>query len=70
MHKREGKDALVDLRTVRINTGLPTEERIRSFIRQVKDPYHYKVGEVTVHVSYSPGGMTLDECFTGMISSM
>ena len=70
MHKREGKDALVDLRTVRINTELPTEERIRSFIRQVKDPYHYKVGEVTVHDSYYPGGMTLDKCFTGMISSM
>lgn len=70
MHGHENLDELVDLRTVRINTGLPAEERIRSFLRQVKNPYCYKVGDVVVRVAYSENGATLDECFTEMISSL
>ena len=58
----------VDIRDVRIDGALPLEERIRSFIEQVKDPYRFKVGDVTVRVSYSGGNATLNDRFTQMMS--
>lgn len=58
----------VDIRDVRIDGTLSREERIRSFVEQVKDPYRFKVGGVTVHVSYSGGNATLNDRFTQMLS--
>ena len=58
----------VDIRDVRIDGALSREERIRSFIEQVKDPYRFKVGDVTVHISYSGGSATLNDRFTEMLS--
>ena len=58
----------VDIRDVRIDGALSREERIRSFIEQVKDPYRFKVDGVTVHVSYSGESATLNDRFTEMMS--
>lgn len=58
----------VDIRDVRIDGSLPPEERIRSFVEQVKDPYRFKVGDVTVRVSYSGESSTLNDRFTQMLS--
>lgn len=58
----------VDLRDVQIDPALSQEERIRSFIEQVKDPYRFKVGDVVVNVSYSGGGATLNDRFAEMMS--
>lgn len=60
---------LVDLRQVHVDTALPQQERIRSFIEQVKDPYHFRVGDVVVNVSYTGGG-TLNDRFAEMMSLM
>lgn len=59
---------LVDIRDVQINMALPQEEKIRSFIEQVKDPYRFKVGDVVVNVSYSGGDATLNDRFAEMMS--
>lgn len=61
--------SLVDIRDVRIDAALPQEEKIRSFIEQIKDPYRFKVGDVVVNVSYS-GKATLNDRFTEMMSLM
>ena len=37
------KDALVDIRDMKIDRTLPKEERIRSFVEQIKNPYCFKV---------------------------
>ena len=58
----------VDIRDVRIDGTLSREERIRSFVEQVKDPYRFKVGDVTVRVSYSGESATLNDRFTQMMS--
>ncbi len=60
---------LVDIRNVHIDMALPQQERIRSFIEQVKDPYHFRVGDVVVNVSYTGGG-TLNDRFAEMMSLM
>lgn len=58
----------VDLRDVKIDPALSQEERIRSFIEQVKNPYRFKVGDVVVNVSYSGGSATLNDRFAEMMS--
>ena len=59
---------LVDIRDVHIDSDLPQEERIRSSVRQVKNPYRFKVGEVTVNIAYADTSATLNDCFADMLS--
>lgn len=59
---------LVDIREVQIDTALSQEDRIRSFIKQVKDPYRFRVGDVIVNISYSGSETTLNDRFTEMMS--
>jgi len=66
----ERTDKLVDLNTVAIDQKLPVEERIRSYVEQIKNPYHFKVGKVEVRVSYANTNDTLDDCFERMLSSI
>ena len=63
------RDTLVDLRTVKINTDLPKEERIRDFIRQVGNPYCYRIGKYVVHLSFSGNSRTAQEIFADLARS-
>lgn len=60
--------SLVDIRDVQLQKDLPQEERIRSFVEQIKNPYCFKVGPVVVNVSYSNSGATLNDRFAEMLS--
>lgn len=42
----------VDIRDVEIDPELPREERIKSFVRQIGNPYCFKVGNVVVKTSF------------------
>ena len=48
-------DQLVDLRSVSVDKSLPVPERMRSFVDQVKNPYLFKVDDITVKVEFSSG---------------
>ena len=61
---------LVDIRDVVIDKSLPLEERVRSYVEQIKDPYRFKVGDVVVRVSYADKDKSLIDSFTSMIASM
>ena len=54
-------DDLVDIRDVHIDRTLPKEERIKSFIKQIKNPYVYRCGDVVVKVSFSDTDQTLED---------
>ena len=64
------QNQLKDLRCVHIDASLPVPERIRSFVQQIGDPYHFKVGDVVVTVSYNGDGGTLTDRFADMLSLM
>lgn len=66
--KSINKEELVDIRDVQIDSSLPTEEKIRSFVEQVKNPYCFKVGAVVVKVSYADKKETLNEQFANMLT--
>mgnify|MGYP003179281028 FL=1 len=61
---------LVDIRDVVIDKSLSLEERVRSYVEQIKDPYCFKVGDVVVRVSYADKDKSLTDSFTSMIASM
>ena len=48
-------DQLVDLRSVSIDKSIPVPERMRSFVKQIKNPYLFKVDDITVKVEFSSG---------------
>ena len=62
-------DDLVDLKDIQIDPSLPKEERIASFIRQVKNPYCYKGGKIVVKVGFEEG-TTLEEQLKTIFSTM
>lgn len=54
-------DTLVDIRDVQIDRALPKEQRMAEFVRQVKNPYCFRVGKVVVSVGYSNDGVTFEQ---------
>ena len=65
-----GIDQLVDIRDVKIDRSLSCDERIKSFIRQIKNPYRFKVGNTVVNVSFANAQNTITDNFINMIASM
>lgn len=61
---------LVDIRDVKVDRSLPTEERIKSYVQQVKHPYDFRVGNVKVHISYAGESKTINDSFSDMIASL
>ena len=47
------KDTLVDVGDVRINMNLPVEEKIKDYIRQIKNPYCFLSNGVVVKIRFS-----------------
>ena len=47
------RNKLVDIRDVVINTELPKEERIKDYVRQIKNPYCFKCGKYVVISKFS-----------------
>lgn len=57
------RDSLVDVTQVHIDEDLSKEERLKEFVRQVKNPYCFRVGNVVVKNVYSSDGVSLRERF-------
>ena len=55
-------EELVDIRTVSVDKSLSKEERIKEFVRQVKNPYRFKCGKFVVNTRYTENGPTLEDC--------
>lgn len=67
--KTVDRDTLVDIRDVNVNLELSKEERIVDFIRQIKNPYCFKVGKIIVKVSFNDNGPTLEEALINLLST-
>ncbi len=61
------REKLVDIRDVIINTDLPKEERIKDYIRQIKNPYCFKCGKYVVISKFSENGLSLEDCLKGIL---
>ena len=56
-------ETLVDVTGIVIDESLSEEERKAEYLRQVKNPYCFRVGDVVVKNVYSNDGVTLQERF-------
>ncbi len=63
-------ETLVDIRDVKINKDLPKEERIKDFIKQIKNPYCYKCGKIVVKLSFADTEDTLEDKLNNYFSSL
>ena len=61
------RDNLVDIREVSVEKNLPKEQRIESFVRQIRNPYRFRCGDFVVNASFSSSGLTLEECLKGIL---
>lgn len=56
------RGALVQRNSVRLDPNAPREERLRDFIRQIKNPYCYLDGKTVVKISFSDTDTTMEDC--------
>ena len=56
-------ETLVDVTKIEIDDNLSPRERAAEFVRQVKNPYCFRVGDMIVKNVYANNGVTLQECF-------
>ncbi|MDD6515329.1 MAG: hypothetical protein PUG45_07875 [bacterium] len=56
-------ETLVDVTTIKIDENLSKEERKAEYLKQVKNPYCFRIGAVVVKNVYSNDGVTLQDRF-------
>ena len=61
---------LVERQSVKVDMSLPREERIKEYIKQIKNPYCYLDGDVVVKVSFQEEGVTLEQRLEAYIRSL
>ena len=68
--RKELLDSLVDIRDVKIDRSMSVEDRMKSYVEQIKNPYMFKVGNTVVRVSYAKTQATINDNFVNLLASM
>lgn len=68
--RKELLDSLVDIRDVKIDRSMSVEDRMKSYVEQIKNPYMFKVGNTVVRVSYANTQATSNDNFVNLLASM
>lgn len=63
----QDKMDLVDIRDIHIDTQLPLEDRIQSYLQQIKNPYICRYGNLVIESTFGGEGQTLTECMQKLI---
>lgn len=64
------KEMLVDIREIPVVQGMTAEERVGDFVRKVKNPYCFRVGDVAVKAVFSENGESFRERFERMLAGL
>ena len=63
------KEQLVDLSSIEIDVERSKQERMLDYLRQVKNPYYFKVGDVAVRLVFDEGGRSFQECMEELVQA-
>ena len=63
------KEQLVDLSRIEIDGEKSKQERILDYLRQVKNPYYFKVGDVAVRLAFDEGGRSFQQCMEELVQA-
>ena len=59
---QQGEDCdPVDITNITIDFSLPREERIRSYLQQIRNPYKFQCNGVTVELAFSENGVSIED---------
>lgn len=61
---------VADIQQIKIDSKLTQQEIWADYIRQVKNPYCFRVGKVIVKAVYSENGVSLNERFEELLLSV
>lgn len=59
----------VDIGNIKTDMIPCVYERARQFLRQIKNPYAFRCGEVAINISFSPEGKLLKDAITSYLST-
>ena len=59
---------LVDIRDVQVDRNLPKLERILEYLKQIKNPYHFKCGKFIVTARFADNGLSIEDCLQSIVS--
>jgi hypothetical protein len=60
--ERPSFDERLDIKNIDIDMNASAADRAEQYLRQVKNPYHFRVGDIAVNVEFTEGGKSLREC--------
>ena len=63
-------EELPDITKISLEGCRTKEEKIKSFLEQVENPYCYRVGDIIVKTKYSEDGVSFHERFEQLIASI
>lgn len=61
---------LQDIRDVKIDSSLTTEQKMVEYLKQIKNPYCYKHGKYIVKITYTEDGGSLNERLESYLRSL
>ena len=64
------RSTLMQRSSVRLDPSAPREERLRDFIRQIKNPYCYLDGKTVVKISFTNTATTIEECLENYLRGL
>lgn len=64
------RNSLKDINNVKIDPNLTKQERIKSYVEQIGNPYCYLDGDVIVGISYADTDVTLEDRLKAYVSGL
>jgi len=61
---------LVDIRNITIDKEMSVNDRINEFLKQIKNPYCYKIGDTIVKIKFSNTNVTMEQQLEGYFNSL
>ena len=60
--KTVDRSTLVQISSIRLDPAAPREDRLREFIKQIRNPYCYLDGKTVVKISFTETDTTMEDC--------
>lgn len=60
-------DEVTDISKVRIDRKLPQQKRQAQYLRQVKNPYLVRVGNMFIKVRFANNGLSMEQAFENLL---
>ncbi len=64
------RDTLVDRNTIKIDPSASKNDRLKSYIEQIGNPYCYKDGKIIVKISFANTDTTIEDCILNYLKGL